>query len=128
MSAAQQRQQLKTSWENYLGDAYASQKAYIDQATALDKTLAAERLNIQKQYADQAKQASLSAAQSLTTSFGSLTDYARSLATSDYSPLSFRTNIRSRMTMSRRIITPQWRGIRMRSSLPGRYGNHPAPL
>lgn len=88
VSAAQQRQQLKTSWENYLGDAYASQKAYIDQATALDKTLAAERLNIQKQYADQAKQASLSAAQSLTTSFGSLTDYARSLATSDYSPLS----------------------------------------
>ncbi|KXV33069.1 hypothetical protein AD940_14070 [Gluconobacter thailandicus] len=81
VSADQQRQQLADSWKSFLGDSYASQQEYINQSADLEKTLAAERLQIQQQYNDQALQSAESVMSSLET-------YGAGLATSDASPLS----------------------------------------
>ncbi|MBS1080835.1 phage tail length tape measure family protein [Gluconobacter kondonii] len=92
LSADQQRQQLTDNWKNFLGDSYSSQQEYIDQSADLEKTLAAERLQIQAQYNGtsiaQMKQYQDQAEQSVTSVFSNLTDYARGLNTSDASPLS----------------------------------------
>lgn len=80
-SADQQREQLKEAYENIWGDAYATQKNYVQQSADLEKTLAAERLKIQQQYTDQA-------ASSVSSVISSLTSYAQGLAFSDASPLS----------------------------------------
>ncbi|KXV66562.1 phage tail length tape measure family protein [Gluconobacter oxydans] len=80
-SAGQQREQLKEAYENIWGDAYATQKNYVQQSADLEKTLAAERLKIQQQYTDQA-------ASSVSSVISSLTSYAQGLAFSDASPLS----------------------------------------
>lgn len=81
VSADQQRQQLADSWKSFLGESYASQQEYINQSADLEKTLAAERLQIQQQYNDQALQSAESVMSSLAT-------YGAGLATSDASPLS----------------------------------------
>ncbi|MFC0570545.1 phage tail length tape measure family protein [Gluconobacter japonicus] len=98
-SADQQRQSLKDTWRSFLGDAYASQQAYVDQSADLEKTLAAERLQIQQQYTGtsvaQLKQYQDQAQQSVTSVFSSLTDYARGLNTSDASPLSAQAQYQS---------------------------------
>ncbi|MBS1065967.1 phage tail length tape measure family protein [Gluconobacter kondonii] len=92
LSADQQRQQLADNWKNFLGDAYTSQQEYISQSADLEKTLSAERLQIQAQYNGtsiaQMKQYQDQAEQSVTSVFSNLTDYARGLNTSDASPLS----------------------------------------
>ncbi|MGV4877632.1 transglycosylase SLT domain-containing protein [Acetobacter indonesiensis] len=103
ISGAQQRQSLQDEWRGYLGDSFADNQTYVAQMADLDKTLAAERLKIQKTYADQAlatqQQAEEAAAEkqaqyqaqaqsSITSVFSSLTDYVRGLGTSDASPLS----------------------------------------
>ncbi|MGC5747360.1 phage tail length tape measure family protein [Gluconobacter sp. NFX36] len=98
-SADQQRQSLKDTWRSFLGDAYSSQQAYVDQSADLEKTLAAERLQIQQQYngtsVAQLKQYQDQAQQSVTSVFSSLTDYARGLNTSDASPLSAQAQYQS---------------------------------
>lgn len=88
VSAAQQRQQLGDQWQGYLGDAYASNVTYASQMADLDKTLAAERLSIQQQYADQSLQQQQQAAQSAGSVISSLSDYISGLGTSAASPLS----------------------------------------
>ncbi|MCP1231719.1 transglycosylase SLT domain-containing protein [Acetobacter indonesiensis] len=103
ISGAQQRQSLQDEWRGYLGDSFADNQTYVAQMADLDKTLAAERLKIQKTYADQAlatqQQAAEAAAEkqaqyqaqaqsSITSVFSSLADYVRGLGTSDASPLS----------------------------------------
>ncbi|MCG0995285.1 transglycosylase SLT domain-containing protein [Acetobacter indonesiensis] len=103
ISGAQQRQSLQDEWRGYLGDSFANNQTYVAQMADLDKTLAAERLKIQKTYADQAlatqQQAAEAAAEkqaqyqaqaesSITSVFSSLADYVRGLGTSDASPLS----------------------------------------
>ncbi|MBM3096601.1 phage tail length tape measure family protein [Gluconobacter cerinus] len=80
-SADQQRDQLKEAYENIWGDAYTTQKNYVQQSADLEKTLAAERLKIQQQYTDQA-------ASSVSSVISSLTSYTQGLAFSDASPLS----------------------------------------
>lgn len=84
--------QLQESWRSYLGDTYADNATYQQQMTDLEKTLAAERLEIQQQYAgdslDQLKQYNSSALQSVTSVFSSLNSYVQDLETSDASPLS----------------------------------------
>ncbi|GBR07494.1 phage tail length tape measure family protein [Gluconobacter frateurii] len=98
-SADQQRQSLKDTWQSFLGDSYASQQAYVDQSADLEKTLAAERLQIQQQYngtsVAQLKEYQEQAQQSVTSVFSSLTDYARGLNTSDASPLSAQAQYQS---------------------------------
>ncbi|MCP1278187.1 transglycosylase SLT domain-containing protein, partial [Acetobacter cerevisiae] len=92
VSAAQQVQQLQDNWESYLGNTYASNQDYAAQMADLDKTLAAERLEIQQTYADKAKAADAeyqSQAQSSVASvFSSLSSYVQGLGVSDASPLS----------------------------------------
>ncbi|MFT8885299.1 MAG: phage tail protein [Acetobacter papayae] len=84
--------QLQESWRGYLGDTYAQNVTYQQQMADLDKTLAAERLEIQQQYAGnslaQLQQYNSSALQSVTSVFSSLNGYVQDLATSDASPLS----------------------------------------
>lgn len=87
-SAQQQRDALNTAWEDFLGDSYTSQSAYIKQSTDLEKTLAAERLSIQKQYSADSVAAENSAAQNVASVVSSLSSYAKSLGTSTASPLS----------------------------------------
>lgn len=81
VSAAQEVQQLKDSWQAYLGDSYAQNETYQQQMTDLEKTQQAERLKIQQQYTDQA-------ASSVSSVISSLTSYTQGLAFSDASPLS----------------------------------------
>lgn len=92
VSADQGIQALQEEWRSYLGDSYADNVTYQQQLANLEKTLAAERLNIQQQYAGdslaQLKQYNSSALQSVTSVFSSLSSYAQDLATSDASPLS----------------------------------------
>ncbi|GAN61610.1 hypothetical protein ACI01nite_24970 [Acetobacter cibinongensis] len=88
LSAAQQEQQLRDEWQSYLGDSYASNSDYSAQMLDLDKTLAAERLKIQNTYSGQTLENQKQAQQSLSNTFGSLRDYAKSLSLSDASPLS----------------------------------------
>lgn len=92
VSAAQQTTQLEENWRGYLGDTYASNADFQAQMADLDKTLAAERLEIQQNYADQAltaqKQYESQANSSVASVFSNLADYAQGLSTSDASPLS----------------------------------------
>ncbi|MFW7268837.1 phage tail protein [Gluconacetobacter sp. Hr-1-5] len=92
VSADQQVQQLKDSWQSYLGDSYADNQTYQKQMTDLEKTLAAERLQIQAEYNGtsiaQQKQYLSQAQQSVTAVYSSLSSYAQGLLTSDASPLS----------------------------------------
>ncbi|MFT8776260.1 MAG: phage tail protein [Gluconacetobacter liquefaciens] len=92
VSADQQVQQLKDSWQSYLGDSYADNQTYQKQMTDLEKTLAAERLQIQAQYNGtsiaQQKQYLSQAQQSVASVYSSLSSYAQGLLTSDASPLS----------------------------------------
>ncbi|MFT8471153.1 phage tail protein [Acetobacter persici] len=62
VSAAQQIQQMQDNWESYLGDTYASNQDYASQMADLEKTLGAERIAIQKTYADKAAEAAQEAA------------------------------------------------------------------
>lgn len=99
LSATQQRRQLAESWKGFLGDAYAGNKTYLQQATDLDRTLAAERLAIQKQYADKAvetaKQERDQASNSAASVVSNLFDFAKGLSTSSYSPLSAEAQYRA---------------------------------
>ncbi|KXV62629.1 phage tail protein [Acetobacter orleanensis] len=99
VSGAQAVQSLQDEWRSYLGDNYADNVTYQQQLSNLEKTQGAERLQIQKTYADKAAEAAQEAAQkqqqildqanqSLASTFGSLTDYAKGLSMSDASPLS----------------------------------------
>ncbi|MBB2164341.1 phage tail protein [Gluconacetobacter sp. 1b LMG 1731] len=92
VSGDQEIQQLKDSWESYLGDSYASNVTYQHQMTDLEKTLAAERLQIQAQYNGtsiaQQKEYLSQAQQSVASVYTSLSSYAQGLLTSDASPLS----------------------------------------
>lgn len=103
LSATQQKRQLADSWRDFLGEAYAGNLTYLQQATDLEKTLGAERLAIQKQYADkaasaaeeQARQAHDQAASSVASVIGSLVDFTRGLSTSSASPLSAEAQYRA---------------------------------
>jgi len=106
LSATQQKRQLADSWRDFLGDAYSSNQTYLQQASDLEKTLGAERLAIQKQYADKAadaakqaadaaKQAHDQAASSAASVISSLVDFTRGLSTSSASPLSAEAQYRA---------------------------------
>lgn len=96
LAASRQKRQLAESWQDFLGEAYTGNRSYRDQMTALEKTLSAERLAIQKDYAGKAVSAARQAeeqqraqAQSAVSSvIGSLVDFTRGLGTSALSPLS----------------------------------------
>ncbi|MCC6104759.1 phage tail length tape measure family protein [Acetobacter sp.] len=92
VSAAQEIKQLQDNWRAYLGDNFAANDDYQQQLTDLEKTQAAERLQIQQEYQDKATAAQeeyLSQAQSsVASAFGNLADYVQGLGTSDASPLS----------------------------------------
>ncbi|WP_179194681.1 hypothetical protein, partial [Acetobacter persici] len=62
VSAAQQIQQMQDNWESYLGETYTSNQDYASQMADLEKTLGAERIAIQKTYADKAAEAAQEAA------------------------------------------------------------------
>lgn len=93
VSADQQRAALDKSWADVFGpDGYKQYQEYQDQVVNLDKTLAAERLQIQQKYSTdsvaiqtQAQQTALSNAQKALTG---IQTYAQSLAVSNLSPLS----------------------------------------
>ncbi|ETC97781.1 hypothetical protein P792_13420 [Asaia sp. SF2.1] len=110
LSATQQKRQLADSWRDFLGDAYSSNQTYLQQASDLEKTLGAERLAIQKEYADKAadaaaaqakqdaeaaKQAHDQAASSAASVISSLVDFTRGLSTSSASPLSAEAQYRA---------------------------------
>ncbi|MGV4855773.1 phage tail protein [Acetobacter senegalensis] len=92
VSAAQEVQQLQDNWRGFLGDSFAANQTYQDQLADLEKTQAAERLQIQQSYQDKAAEAQqqyLSQAQSsVESAFSNLADYVQGLGTSDASPLS----------------------------------------
>lgn len=88
VSADQGIQSLQDEWQSYLGDNYADNVTYQQQLSNLEKTQAAERLQIQQSYAEKAAEATSQANQSLASTFSSLTEYAKGLSTSDASPLS----------------------------------------
>ncbi|MDN7350684.1 phage tail length tape measure family protein [Acetobacter senegalensis] len=92
VSAAQEIKQLQDNWRAYLGDNFAANDDYQQQLTDLEKTQAAERLQIQQEYQDKATAAQeeyLSQAQSsVASAFSNLADYVQGLGTSDASPLS----------------------------------------
>ncbi|GBR18574.1 phage tail length tape measure family protein [Asaia spathodeae] len=110
LSATQQKRQLADSWREFLGEAYSSNQTYLQQASDLEKTLGAERLAIQKQYADkaadaakqaadqaaeQAKQQRDQAASSAASVVSNLLDFAKGLNLSTYSPLSAEAQYRA---------------------------------
>ncbi|WP_339077066.1 phage tail protein [Acetobacter sp. AC2005] len=99
VSAAQEIQQLQDNWRSFLGDNFADNVTYQQQLADLEKTQAAERLQIQTEYqekATEAQQEYLSQAQSSVASvFSNLTDYVQGLATSDASPLSVEDQYKS---------------------------------
>ncbi|MPQ75234.1 phage tail protein [Acetobacter senegalensis] len=92
VSAAQEIKQLQDNWRGFLGDSFAANQTYQDQLADLEKTQAAERLQIQQSYQDKAAEAQqqyLSQAQSsVASAFSNLADYVQGLGTSDASPLS----------------------------------------
>ncbi|MFW7267544.1 phage tail length tape measure family protein [Gluconacetobacter sp. Hr-1-5] len=92
VSADQQRADLVSSFETIWGDAYATQSSYVQQSADLEKTLAAERLQIQAEYNGdsiaQQQQYLSQAQQSVASVYSSLSSYAQSLALSSASPLS----------------------------------------
>lgn len=92
VSADQQRADLKSSFETIWGDAYATQSSYVQQSADLEKTLAAERLQIQAEYNGdsiaQQQQYLSQAQQSVASVYSSLSSYAQGLALSSASPLS----------------------------------------
>ncbi|ETC99078.1 hypothetical protein P792_06215 [Asaia sp. SF2.1] len=117
LSATQQKRQLADSWRDFLGDAYSSNQTYLQQASDLEKTLGAERLAIQKEYADkaaevakqaadaarkeaeraaeQAKQQRDQAEGSAASVISNLLDFAKGLNLSGYSPLSAEAQYRA---------------------------------
>lgn len=92
VSGDQEIQQLQDNWRSYLGDSYADNVTYQQQLTDLQKTLAAERLQIEASYQGtslaQQKEYLSQANQSVTSVFSNLSNYAQGLLTSDASPLS----------------------------------------
>ncbi|MFT8776752.1 MAG: phage tail length tape measure family protein [Gluconacetobacter liquefaciens] len=92
VAADQQRADLKSSFETIWGDAYATQSSYVQQSADLEKTLAAERLQIQAEYNGdsiaQQQQYLSQAQQSVESVYSSLSSYAQGLALSSASPLS----------------------------------------
>lgn len=92
VSADQGIQALQEEWRSYLGDSYADNVTYQQQLANLEKTQAAERLQIQQSYADKAAATEAeyqSQAQSSVASvFSSLSSYVQGLSVSDASPLS----------------------------------------
>ncbi|WP_025884873.1 hypothetical protein [Asaia prunellae] len=122
LSAMQQQRQLAESWKGFLGEAYAGNETYLQQAADLEKTLGAERLAIQKQYADKAADAAKQAAEaakqeaeraaeqarqqrdqaesSAASVVSNLLDFAKGLNVSSYSPLSAEAQYRAPMTIS----------------------------
>ncbi|WP_272915703.1 phage tail length tape measure family protein [Aristophania vespae] len=92
VSADQQRKQLADEWRSYLGDNFATSTGYLKQQTNLEKTLGAERLQIQKEYAGhsiaQERQYRSQANQSLGSVFDNLTGWIKNLYNSSVSPLS----------------------------------------
>lgn len=92
VSAAQEVQQLQDNWRGFLGDSYASNVTYQQQLADLEKTQAAERLQIQTEYQQKAlaqqQQYQDQANEQLSSSFSNLVSYAKGLDTSDASPLS----------------------------------------
>jgi len=121
LSATQQKRQLAESWRDFLGDAYSSNQTYLQQASDLEKTLGAERLAIQKEYADKAAEAAKQAADaaaaqakqeaeraaeqakqqrdqaegSAASVISNLLDFAKGLNLSGYSPLSAEAQYRA---------------------------------
>ncbi|GBQ89288.1 phage tail length tape measure family protein [Asaia krungthepensis] len=117
LSARQQKRQLAESWRDFLGEAYAGNATYLQQASDLEKTLGAERLAIQKQYADKAAEAAKQAADaarqeaeraaeqakqqrdqaegSAASVISGLLDFAKGLDLSSYSPLSAEAQYRA---------------------------------
>lgn len=85
VSAGQQEQQLRDSWQGFLGDTYASSADFQSQMLDLEKTLGAERLKIQKQYDDQAVEDAAEAAQARASAWSSITDMQTSWRASDMS-------------------------------------------
>ncbi|PHY95218.1 phage tail protein [Acetobacter pomorum] len=92
VSAAQEVQQLQENWRGFLGDSYASNVTYQQQLADLEKTQAAERLQIQTEYQQKAlaqqQQYQDQANEQLSSVFSNLVSYAKGLDTSDASPLS----------------------------------------
>lgn len=85
VSAGQQEQQLRDSWQGFLGDTYASSADFQSQMLDLEKTLGAERLKIQKQYDDQAVEDAAEAAQARASAWSSIMDMQTSWRASDMS-------------------------------------------
>ncbi|ASC05615.1 hypothetical protein S101468_01357 [Acetobacter pasteurianus subsp. pasteurianus] len=98
-SGSQQKSQLDALAKTYWGGNYATQKQYQDMVLEMDKSLSDQRLQIQREYAQEAAEQQEEAAeqqqqyvdqaqQSIASIFSSLTTYVNGLATSDASPLS----------------------------------------
>lgn len=92
VSAAQEIQQLQENWRGFLGDNYADNVTYQQQLADLEKTQAAERLQIQTEYQEKAleqqKEYQDQATEQVSSVFSNLLSYAKGLDTSDASPLS----------------------------------------
>ncbi|GBR58989.1 hypothetical protein AA18889_1889 [Acetobacter senegalensis DSM 18889] len=92
VSAAQEVQQLQENWRGFLGDNYADNVTYQQQLADLEKTQAAERLQIQTEYQEKAleqqKEYQDQASEQVSSVFSNLLSYAKGLDTSDASPLS----------------------------------------
>lgn len=92
VSAAQEIQQLQDNWRGFLGDNYADNVTYQQQLADLEKTQAAERLQIQTEYQEKAleqqKEYQDQATEQVSSVFSNLLSYAKGLDTSDASPLS----------------------------------------
>ncbi|GCD52971.1 phage tail length tape measure family protein [Acetobacter pasteurianus] len=92
VSAAQEVQQLQENWRGFLGDNYADNVTYQQQLADLEKTQAAERLQIQTEYQEKAleqqKEYQDQANEQVSSVFSNLLSYAKGLDTSDASPLS----------------------------------------
>ncbi|ALR88194.1 phage tail protein [Acetobacter pasteurianus] len=92
VSAAQEVQQLQENWRGFLGDNYVDNVTYQQQLADLEKTQAAERLQIQTEYQEKAlekqKEYQDQASEQVSSVFSNLLSYAKGLNTSDVSPLS----------------------------------------
>lgn len=92
VSAAQEVQQLQENWRGFLGDNYVDNVTYQQQLADLEKTQAAERLQIQTEYQEKAleqqKEYQDQATEQVSSVFSNLLSYAKGLNTSDASPLS----------------------------------------
>ncbi|GAB29853.1 phage-related minor tail protein [Acetobacter pasteurianus subsp. pasteurianus LMG 1262 = NBRC 106471] len=99
VSAAQEIQQLQENWRGFLGDNYADNVTYQQQLADLEKTQAAERLQIQTEYQEKAlekqKEYQDQASEQVSSVFSNLLSYAKGLDTSDASPLSVEDQYKS---------------------------------